>query len=263
MAVVDRGGIVAIAGDVDRPFPLASVTKVLTATAVLVAIEEGTLELERPAGPPGSTVAHLAAHASGLGPDGSIVTAPGRRRIYSNAGFDVLADTLGTASGMPWERYADAGVLEPLGMRSTAFVGSAAAGAHSTVHDLALLATAWLSPGMLLAETTVRLASRVWFPGLSGILPGFGRQSPNDWGFGVEIRARKHPHWTGTRNAPSTFGHFGQSGTCWWVDPNVAHALVVLTDAPFGPWAARAWPDLSDRVLDVIDPPSTSPKGVD
>jgi len=31
-------------------------------------------------------------------------------------------------------------------------------------------------------------ATRVAFPGLDGILPGYGRQKPNDWGLGVELR---------------------------------------------------------------------------
>ena len=72
--------------------PWASVTKLLTALASLVAAEEGVLELDEPAGPPGSTARHLLAHASGLPPDGETpIAQPGTRRIYSNAGFEVLA----------------------------------------------------------------------------------------------------------------------------------------------------------------------------
>jgi hypothetical protein len=46
-----------------------------------------------------------------------------------------------------------------------------------------------------------------------GVVPGFGRQSRSDWGLGFEIRDRKAPHWTGQRNSPPTFGHFGRSGS--------------------------------------------------
>ena len=254
MAVVDRDGVRAVAGDVDRRFPLASVTKVVTATAVLVSIEEGTLRADDAAGPPGSTIAHLAAHASGLGPDGDVLAPPGERRIYSNAGFEVLAAELARAAGMDRARYVRAAVLEPLAMSDTDVTGSPAAGATSTVGDLARLARAWLVPGPLLARTTVDDATRVRFPGLRGVLPGFGPQDPNDWGFGVEVRGHKSPHWTGSRNGPDTFGHFGQSGTCWWVDPAAGCALVVLTDEPFGAWARDAWPELSDAVLAVVDP---------
>lgn len=248
-AVVGHDGVLAVAGDVSQPFALASVTKVLTATAVLVAIEEGTLRAGDPAGPPGSTVGTLAAHASGLGPDGDVLAPPGVRRIYSNAGFEVLADELGRAAGMPCDRYVREAVLEPLGMAATDVTGSPATGATSCVRDVVALASAWLTPGTLLARTTVDDATRTWFPGLRGVLPGFGPQDPNDWGFGVERRSDKHPHWTGSHNSPATFGHFGQSGTFVWVDPVAGCSLVVLTDEPFGAWAAEAWPALSDAVL--------------
>jgi CubicO group peptidase (beta-lactamase class C family) len=81
------------------------------------------------------------------------------------------------------------------------------------------------------------------------VLPGFGRQEPNDWGLGLELRDGKTPHWTGSRNSPRTFGHFGRSGTFLWVDPVAGIALACLTDLPFGDWAVEAWPRLSDAVL--------------
>jgi len=91
----------------------------------------------------------------------------------------------------------------------------------------------------------------VAFPGLRGVLPGVGRMDPCDWGLGFEIRGRKSPHWTGSRNSPATFGHFGRSGTFLWVDPEAGLALVGLTDREFGPWALDAWPALSDAVLEA------------
>jgi CubicO group peptidase (beta-lactamase class C family) len=75
--------------------------------------------------------------------------------------------------------------------------------------------------------------------------------TPNDWGLGFELRDRKSPHWTGTRNSPATFGHFGAAGTFLWVDPDAGLACAVLTDEPFGPWAVEAWPALGDAVLDA------------
>ncbi|HYZ67280.1 MAG TPA: serine hydrolase, partial [Mycobacterium sp.] len=92
-------------------------------------------------------------------------------------------------------------------------------------------------------------ATEVQFPGLSGVLPGFGSQRPNDWGLGFEIRNNKSPHWTGSSNSTRTYGHFGQSGTFLWVDPDADLALVVLTDRNFGEWAYPCWPALSDEVL--------------
>ncbi|GAB3883240.1 hypothetical protein GCM10029964_042260 [Kibdelosporangium lantanae] len=92
-------------------------------------------------------------------------------------------------------------------------------------------------------------ATTVVFPGLAGVLPGFGHQRPNDWGLGFSVRDHKSPHWTGTGNSPETFGHFGQAGTFLWVDPAVGIACVALTDRVFGPWAAEVWPVFSDAVL--------------
>jgi CubicO group peptidase (beta-lactamase class C family) len=92
-------------------------------------------------------------------------------------------------------------------------------------------------------------ATRVQFPGLTGVLPGYGPQRPNDWGLGFEIRDGKSPHWTGAGNSAGTFGHFGQTGTFIWADPACDLALVVLTDRDFDDWAKPLWPALADRVL--------------
>ncbi|MGE7432711.1 serine hydrolase domain-containing protein [Kitasatospora sp. NPDC001175] len=235
-------------------FPLASVTKLLTSYAVLVAVEEGVFELDDPAGPEGSTVRHLLAHTSGLAFDEHRTMAePGNRRLYSNAGFDVLADTLTKAAGIDFAQYAAEAVFEPLGMRATlintAHRSPAGAGGLSTVADLARFAAELQAP-TLLDPSTVRTATReVAYPGVSGVLPGFGHRRPNDWGLGFEIRGEKSPHWTGTANSPETFGHFGQSGTFLWVDPVAGVACVALTDRDFGPWAAEVWPQFNDAVL--------------
>ncbi len=249
-AVVDADGtVLGSHGDQERVFPLASVTKLLTAYAVLVAVEEEAITLDDPAGPDGSTVRHLLAHASGLDFSGNRVRAqPGERRIYSNTGFEVLADTVAGRTGIPFPDYLREGVLEPLGMTATSLDGSPAAGGSSTVTDLCRFAAELLRP-QVLSPTTLRTATEVAFPGLDGVLPGFGRQTPNDWGLGMEIRGHKTPHWTGDRNSPRTFGHFGQSGTFCWVDPDAGRGCIALTDRDFGGWAARAWPAYADAVL--------------
>ncbi|MFE3017794.1 serine hydrolase domain-containing protein [Streptomyces sp. NPDC059256] len=249
-AVVRADGTVTGAhGPVDRRFPLASVTKPLAAYAVLVAVEEGALELDEPAGPEGSTVRHLLAHTSGLAFDEHKVSAePGARRIYSNAGFEVLADHVAKATDIPFAEYLHQAVLEPLGMTGTSLEGSAAKDAVSTVNDLVRFAAEVQSPRLLDART-VLTAMTVVHPGLDGLLPGYGRQRPNDWGLGFEIRDGKSPHWTGASSSPHTFGHFGQSGTFLWIDPEVGAACVALTDRAFGAWAVEAWPPFTDAVL--------------
>lgn len=249
VAVVAPDRVLATFGAPDREFPLASVTKLLTAYATLVAVEEGAITWDQPAGPPGSTVRHLAAHASGLNlSDDRILAAPATRRIYSNTGFDLLADTLTTHTGIPFAQYLQEAVLDPLRMAATRLDGSPASGAISTVEDLARFATELLSPGLVSVDTLTE-ATHVAFPGLNGVLPGYGQQRPNDWGLGFELRAHKSPHWTGKHSSPDTFGHFGQSGTFLWVDPPARLACITLTDRPFGDWAIEAWPTLTDAIL--------------
>ncbi|MFD0356498.1 serine hydrolase domain-containing protein [Streptomyces sp. NPDC127110] len=243
------GSIAGSHGDTARRFPLASVTKPLAAYAVLVAYEEGALELDEPAGPEGSTVRHLLAHTSGLAFDEHRATAPpGQRRLYSNAGFEVLGDHLAKATGIPFAEYLHQAVFEPLGMTSSSLEGSPAKDGVSTVADLVRFAAELQAP-RLLDVRTVAEATSVVHPGLKGVLPGYGHQSPNDWGLGLEIRDGKSPHWTGLTSSPRTFGHFGQSGTFLWVDPDVRAACVALTDRAFGPWAVEAWTPFTDAVL--------------
>jgi len=251
-AVVGLSGVLASHGDTGRQFALASVTKLLVARAAQIAIEEGAVDLDTAAGPPGSTVRHLLAHASGLAMvHGQTLARPGTRRIYSNYGFAVLADTLQQATEIEFGRYLAEAVFEPLGMAATRLDGGAQAagyGATSTVADLAAFASDLLIPATVSAQMHADAIS-VQFPGLDGVLPGYGVQRPNDWGLGFEIRDAKSPHWTGAGNSPASYGHFGQSGTLIWVDPLAELALVVLTDRDFGDWALPVWPALADAVL--------------
>ncbi|MEU6737097.1 serine hydrolase domain-containing protein [Streptomyces physcomitrii] len=249
-AVVRADGSVAgVRGPADTRFALASVTKPLAAYAVLVALEEGALELDEPAGPEGATVRHLLAHTSGLAFDEHRVqAAPGERRIYSNAGFEVLGEHLAKASGIDFAEYLRQAVLEPLGMGATSLDGSPAKDGVSTLADLTRFAAELQAPRLLDIRTLAE-AMTVQYPGTKGVLPGYGHQSPNDWGLGFEIRGAKSPHWTGRSSSPRTFGHFGQSGTFLWVDPDAGAACVVLTDRDFGPWAVEAWTPFTDAVL--------------
>ena len=252
-AVIGPDGVLTTHGPVEHVFGLASVTKPLAALAVLVAVEEEAVSLGDPADPgliPGATLRHLLAHASGLAPERLMrAAAPGERRIYSNVGIELAARLVESATGMAFADYLREAVCEPLSLASTTLDGSPARDGRSTVLDLARVAHELLRPSVVLHPSTVAEAVTVQYPGLRGVLPGFGPKTPNDWGLGVEIRGEKSPHWTGTLNSPQTFGHFGQSGTMLWIDPVADLALVALADEPFGPWAAQAWPALSDAVL--------------
>ena len=253
-ALITDGGDVWLHGDRDKRFRWASVTKLVTSLAALVALEEGTLELDAPAGPPGATIRHLLAHASGMPFEGDrLMGAPGERRVYSNPGFNALGDELAAAAGTPFHDYVQAAVFDPLGMSSSTLrldeqYGVPAAGGYGPLEDVVTLARELLVPTLVAAETHAE-ASSVVFAGLDGVVPGFGRQRPCDWGLGFEIRGEKSPHWTAKQNSPRTFGHFGGSGTFLWVDPEARCALVCLTNRAFDDWAVEVWAPFSDAVL--------------
>lgn len=255
-AVLVDGEIVDDRGDVSVPLPWASVTKLATALAALVAVHRGHLGLDEAAGPPGATVRHLLAHASGLDFDRPEArTPPGTKRIYSNAGYEVLADVVAARVGVSFESWLHDTVLDPLAMTATALAGSPAAGMVGPVADLVGLAAELQRPTLLPDDLALAMPALA-FPGLDGVLPGFGWQAPNDWGLGPEIRGTKAPHWTGPTASPATFGHFGAAGGFVWVDPAAGTACCCLTGTPFGAWAAAAWPVLGDRVLAEARPSS-------
>jgi CubicO group peptidase (beta-lactamase class C family) len=255
-AVVGPDAVLATYGPTAQPFPLASVTKPLAALAMLVAVEEGAIELSAPADEaliPGATLRHLLAHASGLAPERPLRSfAPAVRRVYSNVGIELASTLVAAEVGMPFAAYFEEALVQPLGLRSTSLPGSPASGGLSSADDLARVMQELLTPQGLLHPTTLEDATTVQYPGLRGVLPGFGGQEPNDWGLGFEIRGHKHPHWTGSANSPESYGHFGQSGTMFWIDPVARIGLVALTDRDFDKWAAQAWPALSDAVLAAV-----------
>lgn len=243
------GSIAGQHGDLDKVYALASVTKLLSSYAFLIAVEEGAINLEDPAGPEGSTVHHLLAHTAGYDFDSDVIRfAVGAKRGYSNYGFEKLAEHLQQETEINFADYAQEAVFAPLGMNSTKIAGSCAKDGRSSAADLAKFAAELLNPTLVSPET-LSDATRVHFEGLAGILPGYGRQNPNDWGLGFELRSSKNPHWTGASHPAQTFGHFGQSGTFLWVDPVDRLACVTLTDRNFGPWAADAWAGYNERVL--------------
>ena len=251
-AVMSPRGTVETKGDQDRQFRIASVAKTITTWACLVAVEEGIVALDQPVGQPGCTLRHLLSHAGGYPFDGAEpIAKPERTRIYSNTGIEMAAQMIADAAAMSFEEYLSEAVLQPLDMTSTALHGSPAHRMWSTSTDLIKFATEVRSP-TLISTAMATEATTIQFPELSGIIPGIGRYSPCPWGLGFEIRGAKQPHWTGTTNSPSTFGHFGGAGTFIWVDTAMGVACLALTDRPFDEWAEEAlqlWPAFSDAVL--------------
>ena len=246
--------------------PLASVTKLFSAIGVLVAVEEGSISLDDDVTLGDSIyVKSLLSHTSGLAPEGipslngkelTKLGTPGVRRIYSNLGYEVLALYLEESVQMTFADYIAEAIIEPCGMQKTRFLKEsfvhdgrgAAAGLTATVEDLVLLVKAMVTPSVL-SYSSLELLSKPFLPGIPGVLPGFGLMKDNLWSLGAEIKDSKRPHWGGTLNSPSTFGHFGRSGSLVWIDPENMRFLVFLSLKNFGKWAVELWPRLSDWVI--------------
>lgn len=251
LAIANENQLLGATGDLDWVTRMASVTKLFTSYAALIAIEEGTISLDDPAGPTGSTVRHLLAHASGLGfdSDANNLFQPGQRRIYSNVGIERLAEHLEQAAGMAFVDYVDEAVIKPLGLDGFDSSGSPAHGMRASINHLLAFGRELLSP-TLIAQETLDAATTPVFPELRGVLPGFGAHDPNPWGLGFEIRGSKKPHWTGILHDPRTFGHFGGSGSFLWVDPTRGLIGASLSTQVFGEWAVEAWPTVNTVLIE-------------
>lgn len=247
--VLGPEGVRAQRGDVDRIRRWRSVSKTLTGYAAGIALQEGRVHLDDEAGPPGATLRHLLAHASGyFYSSDSVLQQPGLRRHYSNYGIDEAARHLERALGRDIEDWVRERVTGPLGMDDTEWTGSASVGVEGPLRDLALFAAEALRP-TLLDPVWHRAVTTPQLPDLVGIMPGFGKQSPNPFGLGFEVRGEKDPHWTGRANSAETFGHFGMRGTAFWVDPVADLALVVGTSHDFCDAHREVMPRLADAVL--------------
>ncbi|MDK8510160.1 serine hydrolase domain-containing protein [Corynebacterium bovis] len=257
-AAVVADGRVTSHGDADRVYALASVSKLVTAYAVLIAVEEGAFGLDDTVGdvageagtavdgPQDATVRQLLAHASGVGFRSRERERPaGRRRIYSSAGYEILADLIAT-TGIPFAGYVREAVCAPLGVEMD-LGGSAGHGFRASLRAVTTLTCEFLAPTLVSARTWEEALSPQ-FPELDGIVPGYGRQTPCPWGLGPELRGGKSPHWTGGSMPADVAGHFGQSGTFVWFHRDSGRAAVVLTDRDFGDWAKERWAPVNDAL---------------
>lgn len=248
VAVVNPVDAVATYGDPTTVYEWASVSKLVSAWAMLVAVTEGAVSLDDEAGPPGATLRHLLSHSSGLAFDGeAILGAVGSKRIYSNTGIERAAEHVAAAVGEPFAQYTRRVVLDPLGMDTCDFYGSPAHGMRGGAVDLAEFCRAVMN-GLFVSPEVVVEATEPVFPDLDGVVPGYGRQTPNPWGLGFEVRGHKDPHWTGHNSSPRTIGHFGWSGSFLWIDPALHLGAVFVGAEPFSESHQMVWPELSDRI---------------
>lgn len=237
------------AGQIHADLHWASITKLVTAHAALVLVDEGLVSLDDTVTDWGATLGQLLSHAGGTAPHRpEALCAPGSRRVYSTAGYELAAVHLERATGMAIESVLDDYVLGPIGLDQTSLVGSAGAGMHGPLSDLVAF-LAELAVPTLLESATVTAERTTACAGLPGVLPGFGRFERCDWGLGPEVKGDKDPHWTPRSFGPATFGHFGQAGGFVVVEPVAKIGVCCLSDVAFGPWAQLGWPLLLDAVM--------------
>ncbi len=148
---VDRDG--KVQATPDTLFSLASISKPITATALMTLVERGELDLDQPinkylgsaklknrAGGPPATVRQVLNHSAGLpvhfqffyeddGPFanpppreetirryGNLIRMPGERHDYSNLGFGLIDHLITRLSGREYASYVKEAVFGPLGM---------------------------------------------------------------------------------------------------------------------------------------------------
>ena len=125
----------------DSLFGMASVSKPVTATAVMLLVERGKIGINQPVqqylpefkgeGFEKVLVRHLLTHTSGLpyrseaelfelGQTG-IVLEPGREMAYSNVAYNLLGELVERVSGQSFSDFTRHNIFEPLGMKDATF----------------------------------------------------------------------------------------------------------------------------------------------
>lgn len=207
--VVIDGRLAFAHGDPDEVFRIGSMTKTFTATAVVMLRDAGVLRLDDPLAqwipqaPHGPTLRDVLQHTSGLPPVGgfpftrtdravtddelvgglsaiALRTPPGEAYAYSNLGYALLGRVVERASGVRYRDYVRTHVLDPLGMRASAFdppahhlarasvppwqlgAAEASGGLYSTVSDLAKY-VAWQLSAYPAGSRTLREMHRASF----------------------------------------------------------------------------------------------------
>jgi len=161
----------------DSLFGMASCSKPVTATAVMILLEEGQLALHDPLQQyipefegPGSdniTIQHLMTHTSGLPlitdsettkfPKNGLCFQPGTEVLYSSLGYNLLGELVERISGDPFEYFAQEHIFKPLEMQNTTFIQGGLDRVRSVQRRPG---TSYDWPAEL--EGTVRASSSLW-----------------------------------------------------------------------------------------------------
>lgn len=269
----------------DTMFDLASLTKVVATTpSVMRLLQYGQVRLEDSVsrhipefganGKDSVTVRDLLTHYSGLKPDldlkvpwegrdaafrmaneETLEAPPGSRFVYSDINFIVLGELVQRLSGMTLDKYAEAHIFQPLGMRHTRFLppssikkkiaetlsignhqilrgtvqdptaermGGVAgdAGLFSTAGDLALYAQALIDRKKILSPDIIEKMTTPQQPPNAVEVRGLG------WDIDSPFSSNR-----GALLPVGSFGHTGYTGTSMWIDPYSNTYIILLTNS--------------------------------
>ncbi len=268
----------------DTMFDLASLTKVVaTAPSIMSLVQHGQLRLEDTVarhipefganGKEAVSVRDLLTHYSGLKPDldlkvpwegrdaafrmaneETLEAPPGARFVYSDINFVVLGELVQRLSGMTLDKYAEAHIFQPLGMKHTRFLppsllkrniaetlsidnhqilrgtvqdptaermGGVAgdAGLFSTAGDLALYAQALIDRKKILSPDIIEKMTTPQQPPNAMEVRGLG------WDIDSPFSSNR-----GALLPVGSFGHTGYTGTSIWIDPYSNTYIILLTN---------------------------------
>ncbi|MBM3749611.1 MAG: DUF1343 domain-containing protein [Acidimicrobiia bacterium] len=282
----------------DTVFDMASLTKVVaTTSAVMMLVEDGRIRLSDPVaqyvpdfaryGKDRVTIHHLLTHMSGLRPDVDLVdpwvghdeairlaneevlmAPPGRRFVYSDIGFFLLADIVARVSGQKFEAFVADRLFKPLGMNDTMFLplaslrsriaptevctpygwpcaGPDAAMLRGTVHDPTARRMGGVAGHAGLFSTAndlVRFARMLLRGGeLDGVrvmspltvarmtTPSTPEDEANVRGLGWDMDSSFSAN-RGELLPVGSFGHTGFTGTSIWIDPATKAFVIFLSN---------------------------------
>jgi CubicO group peptidase (beta-lactamase class C family) len=271
----------------DTIYDLASLTKVIvTTTVAMILVDEGRLDLSKPVSAflpafrggakDRVTIAHLLTHSSGLdwwaplhlelkGKEAyldriqamELVYEPGTKSLYSDLGVFLLGEVLERVAGESLQDFARRRLLEPLGMRDTAYrpapellpriapteqdawrgrllrgevhdenayaLNGVAphAGLFGTAPDLARFAQMLLNGGVYDHHRIVsrEVVERFTRPaGIPGSSRALGWDTPSEGSS------------SGSRFSAHSFGHTGFTGTSMWMDPDRRLFVILLSN---------------------------------
>lgn len=292
----------------DTVFQVMSMTKPITAAAVMCLVDDGRIRLDATldrylpefgriqlrsggatqAAPRAPTIAELLTHTSGMDSDNlpgvsdddkrrrtladytaliarmPLNTPPGTRVRYSGTGYTVLGRLVEVVAKMPFDRFVQTRLFEPLGMRHTWFflpaaqrpklarmyvepesgwkelnedpfrtgakLPNPAGGLYSTAEDMARFMALFVNGGKAGRRVVLRPDSvrRMTTPQLKAGLAG--SEAGSDWALGMVV-------YKGDRPLAGCFGHTGAYGTAMWADPKTGRVGVFMTQC-FGPTVA-------------------------